>query len=143
MSRQPLRPRSDYRHWTPILTRWFDNDVFGHVNNSLYYNWLDTAVCGWLIEVGLLDVEKGNPIGLVVETGCTYASSISFPQRVEVGLRLAKLGNSSVTYHLGVFVEGAVQAAAQGHFTHVYVDREMRRPVTLPEHWRSVIQMLE
>src|SRR3546814_10484850 len=88
-----------------VLTRWFDNDVFGHVNNTIYYGWLDTAVCGWLMEVGLLEVEGEDLIGLVIETGCAYASPISFPQRVEIGLRVARIGNSSVTYHLGVFVE--------------------------------------
>src|SRR3546814_7414327 len=105
MSREPFRPRSAYRHWTPVLTRWFDNDVFGHVNNTIYYGWLDTAVCGWLMEVGLLEVEGEDLIGLVIETGCAYASPISFPQRVEIGLRVARIGNSSVTYNLGVFVD--------------------------------------
>jgi acyl-CoA thioester hydrolase len=92
MDRPPFCPRSVYRHWTPITTRWHDNDVVGHINNTVYYSWLDTAVCGWLIGTGLLHPERGSLIGLVVETGCTYASSISFPQRVEVGLRLARLG---------------------------------------------------
>lgn len=143
MSREPLRPRSAYRHWTPILTRWHDNDVYGHVNNTLYYTWLDTAVNSWLIEVELLDIESGETIGLVVETGCSFAASVKFPQKVEVGLRVARVGSSSVTYHLGVFVEGASEAAAQGHFTHVYVDRESRRPVHLSEHWRELLLVLD
>lgn len=142
MSREPLRPRSDYRHWTPILTRWHNNDMYGHVNNALYYGCLDTAVNSWLIAVGLLDVVGGNPIGLVVESGCQYAASVSFPQKVEVGLRVARIGGSSVAYHLGVFVEGASDAAAQGHFTHVYVDRDNRRPLVLPETWRSLLAKL-
>ncbi|GLK45642.1 MULTISPECIES: acyl-CoA thioesterase [Novosphingobium] len=140
MSREPLRPRDAYRHFTPISTRWHDNDVYGHVNNVVYYSWFDTAVNSWLIEVGLLDIENGNPIGLVVETGCRYAASVEFPQKVEVGLKVARLGSSSVTYHLGIFVEGAEEPAAEGHFTHVYVDRDSRRPTPLPEAWRAVLE---
>jgi acyl-CoA thioester hydrolase len=139
MSREPLRPRDAYRHFTPITTRWHDNDVYGHVNNVVYYAWFDTAVNAWLIEVGLLDVENGNAIGLVVETGCRYASSVSFPQKVKVGIKVARLGSSSVTYHLGIFVEGAQEPAAEGQFTHVYVDRDSRRPTPLPEAWREIL----
>lgn len=142
MSRASLRPRSDYRHWTSISTRWHDNDVYHHVNNTVYYSWLDTAVNAWLLQVGLLDIGKGDPIGLVVETGCSYAAPISFPQMVEVGLCASRIGASSVTYHLGVFVAGAEAASAQGHFTHVYVSREQRRPVALPERWRSLLATL-
>ena len=142
MSRDPLRPRSAYRHWTPITTRWHDNDAYGHVNNSVYYSWFDTAVNAWLVEAGLLDIAAGDPIGLVVETGCRYAASLAFPQAVEIGLALARLGGSSVTYHLGVFAQGGADAAAEGHFTHVYVGRESRRPTALPEAWRERIQML-
>ncbi len=142
MSREPLRPRSAYRHWTRISTRWHDNDAYGHVNNTVYYGWFDTAVNAWLVEAGLLDIEWGDPIGLVVETGCRYAAPVAFPQPVEVGLSLARLGSSSVTYHLGVFVEGADEPAAEGHFTHVYVARESRRPAPLPEPWRVLIETL-
>src|SRR3546814_19094537 len=95
------------------------------------------------MEVGLLEVEGEDLIGLVIETGCAYASPISFPQRVEIGLRVARTGNSSVTYHLGVFVEGAEAASAQGHFTHVYVDRTDRRPAKLDERWRSLRTRVE
>ena len=136
MNRDPLRPRAAYRHWTRISTRWHDNDAYGHVNNTVYYGWFDTAVNAWLVEAGLLDIERGDPIGLVVETGCRYAAALAFPQPVEIGLALARLGSSSVTYHLGVFAEGAAEAAAEGHFTHVYVGRESRRPVPLPAAWR-------
>lgn len=135
----PLRPRGGYRHWTPITTRWHDNDVYGHVNNIVYYGWLDTAVNAWLIGAGLLDVAAGDPIGLVVETGCRYARPLAFPQAVEIGLALGRLGTSSVTYHLGVFAEGADEPAAEGHFTHVYVDRQTRRPVPLPDAWRQAL----
>lgn len=140
--REPLRPRSAYRHWTPILTRWHDNDVYGHVNNTVYYGWFDTAVNAWLIEAGLLDIEAGDPIGLVVETGCRYAAPLSFPEPVEIGLAVARLGGSSVTYHLGVFAQAAADAAAEGHFTHVYVGRESRRPVSLPAEWRAHMERL-
>ena len=139
MSRMPLRPRTAYRHFTRITTRWHDNDAYGHVNNVVYYGWFDTAVNAWLLEAGLLDIEHGNPIGLVVETGCRYAASVAFPQAIEVGIAIARLGSSSVTYHLGVFVEGSAQPAAEGHFTHVYVDRISRRPLPLPESWRQVM----
>jgi acyl-CoA thioester hydrolase len=137
MSREPLRPRSAYKVWREIGTRWSDNDSYGHVNNVVYYGWFDTAVNAWLIEVGLLDIAAGDPIGLVVETGCRYASPLEFPQRIEVGLGVATLGRSSVTYHLGVFAAGAEQAAAEGYFTHVYVGRASRRPAELPPPWRG------
>ncbi|NLR72015.1 acyl-CoA thioesterase [Novosphingobium sp. ERN07] len=139
MSRTPLRPRTAYRHFAPISTRWHDNDVYGHVNNVVYYGWFDTAVNAWLIDNGLLQIEGGNPIGLVVETGCRYAAPVAFPQRIEIGVTVARLGSSSVTYHLGVFVEGIDEAAAEGHFTHVYVDARTRRPTPLPEAWRAVL----
>lgn len=142
MSRDPFRSRFAYRHWTRISTRWHDNDIYGHVNNTVYYGWFDTTVNAWLMEAGLLDIERGDPIGLVVETGCRYAAPVAFPQPVEVGLALARLGSSSVTYHLGVFTEGANAPAAEGHFTHVYVGRETRRPAPLPEAWRVRIGTL-
>lgn len=142
MSRAPLRPRAAYRHWTPIPTRWHDNDVYGHVNNTVYYAWFDTAVNAMLIETGLLDIAGGDPIGLVVETGCRYAASLAFPQAVEIGLAVAALGTSSVTYHLGVFARGVENPAAEGHFTHVYVGRDSRRPAPLPSAWRTILERL-
>jgi acyl-CoA thioester hydrolase len=111
--------------------------MYGHVNNTVYYQWFDTTVNTWLIAQGLLDVSHGDPIGLVVETGCTYAAPLTFPQEIEVGLAAAAVGSSSVTYHLGVFAVGAEQPAAQGHFVHVYVGRDSRRPVPLPDSWRE------
>lgn len=142
MSRQPLKGRGAYRVWRAIGTRWADNDAYGHVNNTVYYQWFDTAVNAWLIEAGLLDVAAGDPIGLVVETGCRYAAPLSYPEPVEVGLAVERLGTSSVTYRLGVFARGAEQAAAEGHFTHVYVNRATRRPVPLPEDWRHKLQQI-
>lgn len=138
----PLRPRSAYRHWTPISTRWHDNDAYGHINNTVYYAWFDTAVNAWLVEAGLLDIAQGDPIGLVVETGCRYAAPLAFPVPVEIGLGIARLGRSSVTYHLGVFASGAQRATAEGHFTHVYVGRASRRPAPLPEAWRAQMERL-
>ena len=132
-----MRPRSVYRVWREIGTRWADNDAYGHVNNTVYYEWFDTAVNAWLIEAGLLDVERGDPIGLVAETGCRYAAPLAYPQPVEVGLAVERLGSSSVRYRLGVFAQGAEEAAAEGFFVHVYVGRESRRPVPLPESWRE------
>jgi len=137
MSRQPLLPKDAYRHWHRIETLWADNDVYGHVNNTVHYRWFDTVVNTWLIDAGLLDPVNGNPIGLVVETGCRYAGSVTFPEPVDVGLLISKLGSSSVTYRLGVFRTGFDVAAAEGHFTHVYVDRDTRRPVSIPEDWRE------
>lgn len=142
MDRTPLAPRSAYRHWQAIQTRWADNDAYGHVNNTVHYQWFDTVVNAWLIDEGLLDVVAGDPIGLVVETGCRYASSLAYPETVDIGLAIIRLGGSSVTYQLGVFAAGADNAAAQGRFTHVYVDRASRRPVPLPQSWRERLAAL-
>jgi acyl-CoA thioester hydrolase len=125
-----------------IATRWGDNDAYGHVNNTVYYQWFDTAVNAWLVEVGLLDIEHGDPIGLVVETGCNYFEPLSFPGDVEVGIAVERLGSSSVTYRIGVFGAGQDEPSAQGHFTHVYVDREDRRPAPLPDDWREKLERL-
>lgn len=138
----PLLGRAAYPVWREIATRWSDNDVYGHVNNVVHYSWFDTAVNAWLIEAGLLDVERGDPIGLVVETGCRYAASLSYPEPVEIGLGVEKLGTSSVRYRIGVFAKGVAEAAAEGHFVHVYVGRESRRPVPLPDAWRSRLEAI-
>jgi len=142
VSRPVPRGRQAYRHFTTISMRWADNDAYCHVNNAIFYQWFDTAVNQWLIEQGLLDIEAGDPIGLVVETGCAYFASLSYPGEVEVGISVERLGSSSVTYSLGVFAAGAGDPAAQGHFTHVYVGRDSRRPVPLPEEWQSKLAIL-
>jgi acyl-CoA thioester hydrolase len=139
LSRPALLPRSAYPVLRPLTTRWGDNDVYGHINNVVYYGWFDTAVNAWLIEQGLLDVAGGDPIGLVVETGCRYARSLAYPEPVEVGLGIEHVGRSSVRYGLGVFGQSSDEAAAQGHFVHVYVDRLSRRPVELPAAWRRTL----
>jgi acyl-CoA thioester hydrolase len=142
LSGPPLKRREAYRAWREIGTRWADNDAYGHVNNTVYYQWFDTVVNEWLIEADLLDVAAGDPIGLVVETGCRYARPLAYPEPVEVGLAVERLGISSVRYQLGVFAKGAEEAAAEGHFVHVYVGRESRRPVGLPEAWRERLAVL-
>jgi len=142
VSRPPLRPRSHYRLFRPIQTRWSDNDAYGHVNNVVHYSWFDTAVNGWLVDQGLLDIARGDIIGLVVETGCRYAASLAFPQAVEAGLAVGRLGASSVTYEIGLFARAAPEAAAEGFFTHVHVDRATRRPVALPPRWRAALETL-
>jgi acyl-CoA thioester hydrolase len=136
MTQAPERPqpaaREDYRVFRPIGTRWMDNDVYGHVNNVVYYSWFDTVVNAYLTEQGALDVQRGAIIGLVVETHCNYFAPVEFPQVVEGGLRVATTGTSSVRYEVGLFAQGEPLSAARGHFVHVYVDRATRRPVPLP-----------
>lgn len=134
--------RADLRHFTTIQTRWQDNDVFGHVNNVVYYAWFDTAVNGWLIDRGLLDPAASSIIGLVVETGCSYAESVAFPEPVSIGIAIDRLGSSSVRYRIGVFREHGDLAIAQGHFTHVYVDRASQRPVPIPDAIRAAMARL-
>lgn len=137
--RKPLRGRKHYRAWRPIATRWMDNDVYGHVNNVVYYSFFDTAVNAWLVEKGLLDIEKGAVIGLVVETGCTYARPVAFPEEVQAGIAVSRIGNSSVRYEIGLFVNGNPEPAAEGFFVHVYVERDGRRPLPLGEDWKRTL----
>ena len=132
MSRPPAETRSAVAHFHRIETRWKDNDVFGHVNNVVYYSYFDTEVNAFLIEHGVLDLQRSTIVGLVAETQCRYYSSIAFPDTVYVGLRLAHLGTSSIRYEVGIFRNDDPVAAAQGYFVHVYVDRESNRPVPMP-----------
>ena len=132
ITRPAPQARDTYRHFSSISTRWMDNDAYGHINNVVYYSYFDTVVNRYLIEAGVLDVQHGALIGFVVETHCNYFSPLSFPQTVDTGLRVAKLGNSSVRYEIGLFGGGEPMSAACGHFVHVYVDRETRRPAPLP-----------
>lgn len=137
-----MSDRLKYRAFTIITLRWADNDAYGHVNNTVYYSWFDTAVNAWLIENGLLDIDAGDPIGLVVETGCRYFSSLAYPGEVDVGVAVARIGNSSVTYRIGIFVKGDENVAAEGRFVHVYVDRQTRRPTPLPQAWRRQLETI-
>lgn len=137
MERAVAKTRAQFVQFERIGTRWADNDAYGHVNNVVHYAWFDTAVNRWMIEHGLLDIHRGEVIGLVVETRCNYFASLAFPQAVDIGLRIARIGSSSVTWEIGVFAEDATQCAALGHFVHVTVDAATRRPVPVPQHWRE------
>ncbi|MEM5342423.1 acyl-CoA thioesterase [Paraburkholderia azotifigens] len=139
MNKPALAPRMAYPHFLAIGTRWMDNDIYGHVNNVVYYSYFDTVVNEYLIRTGALDIEHSTTIGLVVETQCNYFAPIVFPDRIDAGLRVVRLGTSSVRYEVGLFREGDDQPAAQGHFVHVYVDRETRRPVALPDALRAAL----
>jgi acyl-CoA thioester hydrolase len=143
MARPQPHRRADYPHLREITTRWMDNDAYGHVNNVVYYSFFDTAVNGWLIERGALDIAASPVVGFVVETGCHYFAPLAYPQTVTAGVRVAQLGRSSVRYEIALFGPGADEAAAQGHFVHVYVDRATRRPVReLPSGLRSALEPL-
>jgi acyl-CoA thioester hydrolase len=130
---------SDYPHTTEISIRWKDNDVYGHVNNVEYYSYFDTAINEYLIAQGGLDIHAGEVIGLCVESGCRYDASLSFPGRVAAGLRVAKLGRSSVRYEIGLFDAGGGELAAEGNFVHVFVDRRTRRPSPIPPAVRDAL----
>jgi acyl-CoA thioester hydrolase len=140
---QTIGTRADYPRFTPITTRWMDNDVYGHVNNVVYYSFFDTAVNRTLIDAGVLDIHLGPVIGLVVETQCRYFAPLSFPQTIDAGMRVAHLGRSSVRYELGLFRQNDRNACAEGHFIHVYVDRGTRRPVPLADPLRSFLETLQ
>ena len=144
MSERPTAlPRTRFPHFETIATRWMDNDAYGHVNNVVHYSLFDTAVNRYLINAGALDIRAGAVIGLVVETRCHYFESIAFPQTVHAGLRVAQRGRTSVQYELGLFADDATQSAAVGRFVHVYVDRQTRRPVPLPEPLLAALAPLE
>ena len=140
--KQARATRSEFKAWSTFSTRWADNDAYGHVNNTVYYQWFDSAVNALLVGAGLLDIHHGDPIGLVAETGCSYFAPLSFPGDIDVGIAIDRLGGSSVTYRIGIFAAGSAEPAAQGHFTHVYVGRASRRPVQLPDAWRETLRQL-
>ena len=142
MSRKPPAVRSEFSVWRGMTTRWADNDAYGHVNNTVYYEWFDSAVNGWMVEQGMLDIANGDPIALVVDTRCSYAASLEFPQVIEVGLTVSELRRSSIRYRIGIFAEGADSAAAEGEFVHVVVDRGTRRPVEIPADWRAKLEAI-
>jgi acyl-CoA thioester hydrolase len=143
MTRPIPNIRADYVWYTDITTRWADNDIYGHVNNVMYYSYFDTIVNRYLIEVGGLDIHDGQIIGLVVDSGCSYFSPVSFPDRLDGGLRVAHLGHSSVYYEVGVFQDRAESTTAQGRFVHVFVDRVTRKPVEIPAGLREKLALLE
>lgn len=132
--------RNAYAVRQPIVTRWMDNDAYGHVNNVIYYSWFDTAVNAVLVEAGLLDITAGATIGLVVESGCRYQRPIAFPEPVEIGVRVGRIGRTSIRWELAVFTAGVAEPAATGFFVHVYVDRATRRPEPLSDTWLCKLQ---
>ena len=143
-TRPQAEPRSAYKVFRPIGTRWSDNDVYGHVNNVVYYSWFDTAVNGYLIERGAIDIHAGAVIGLVVESACQYHAPVGYPTPLTAMLRVDRLGQRAVTYGVAIFVdegdaEARDQAVAHGHFVHVFVDRVTRRPVAIPEPLRAAL----
>lgn len=142
MARQEPHTRSDYPVFQTITTRWMDNDVYGHVNNVVYYSYFDTAVNGYLMSKGVLDFRSGETVGLVVETGCQFSSPIAFPDLVTAGIRVTRIGSSSVRYEVGLFANDSDTAAAQGHFVHVYVGASDHRPSPLPDAFRAALSPL-
>ncbi|HYT97789.1 MAG TPA: thioesterase family protein [Casimicrobiaceae bacterium] len=141
-ARQSTRSRADFPHFIAIATRWMDNDVYGHVNNVTYYSYFDTAVNEHLIRFGGLDFYNDSAVGLVAETGCTFRKSLSFPETIDAGLAVTKLGKSSVVYEIGLFRHDDDEPAALGRFVHVWVDRVSQRPVAIPEQIRAALEPL-
>ena len=142
MKREPAPRRGEYLWFLPIQTRWMDNDVYGHVNNVVYYAYFDSIINRYLLAEGGLDLHAGSVIGLCVESQCRYLAPAAYPEDLEGGLRVGKLGQSSVRYELGIFRGGSAEPCAHGHFVHVFVDRETRRPHPIPERMRAALQRL-
>ncbi len=143
MAPKPQAIRGEYPHFLALPTRWMDNDVYGHVNNAFYYGFFDTAINQYLITEGGLDIARDEVIAFAAESHCQYLQPIAFPETVEVGLRVGKIGNSSVRYELGIFKVGEIFAAAVGYFVHVFVDRYSGRPVPIPETIRVALERLQ
>ena len=135
--------RCDYRHFQIIPTRWMDNDIYGHVNNVNHYSYFDTVVNQYLIQRGALDIHQGEFVGFVVETSCSYFRSLAFPDAVAAGIRVARIGNSSIRYEVGLFRNDDDEIAAAGHFVHVYVDRRSGQSVPVPATTRAVLAAIQ
>lgn len=142
MSRKPAPRRADYARFLPVTTRWMDNDVYGHVNNAHYYSFFDSAINRFLVERGGLDIHRGAVVGWVVSSSCDYFAPVAYPEELEVGLRVDRLGRSSVRYGLGVFRAGDEEARAAGSVVHVFVDRATSRPIPLPGPLRSALEAI-
>ena len=140
--RQNPTNRSDYNYFSKISTRWNDNDIYGHLNNVIYYELFDTAVNKWLIKNNLIDIKDGNNIGLIVQSGCNYFSSFKYPEDIEAGIRVTKIGNSSVRYEVGLFKSNYNLASADGFFIHVYVDRDTKKPMTLDYEFKKKLDTI-
>lgn len=142
MSKPSIPTRDDYKVFYPISTRWSDNDIYGHVNNVTYYSYFDTAANRYLIEEGGLDISDGRIVGYVVNSGCEYHAPITYPEGIEAGLRVDRMGNSSVQYGIAIFREGVAEAAAHGHFVHVFVERAANKSVPIPAPLRAALERL-
>ncbi|WP_339352352.1 thioesterase family protein [Acinetobacter beijerinckii] len=140
MSKPTLKNRDQFKFFLPIQTRWADNDIYGHVNNVTYYSYFDTAANSLLIQKTHFDIHQSEIIGLVVDSACSFLQELSFPEIVEVGVAIGKIGNSSLRYELAIFKQGQATAAAQGHFVHVFVDRENRKSTTIPNEMRKILE---
>lgn len=140
MSKPTLKNRDQFKFFLPIQTRWADNDIYGHVNNVTYYSYFDTAANSLLIQKTNFDIHQSEIIGLVVDSACSFLQELSFPEIVEVGVAIGKIGNSSLRYELAIFKQGQATAAAQGHFVHVFVDRENRKSTTIPNEMRKILE---
>jgi acyl-CoA thioester hydrolase len=142
MERPAPTRRADYRFFSQIATRWMDNDIYGHVNNVVYYSYFDTVIAHWLMREGGLEPSSATVVGMAVETGCRFHRSLAFPDNVHAGLRIGRLGNSSARYEIGIFRNDDETACADGHFVHVFVDRATQRPVPIPKHLREALERL-
>ena len=142
MIQEAVPTRAEYKVFYPISTRWSDNDIYGHVNNVIYYAYFDTVANRYLIEEGGLDISDGSTVGYVVSSGCEYHAPISYPEAIEAGLRVDRLGNSSVQYGIAIFREGEQVAAAHGYFVHVFVERAKNRSVPIPQNLRAALERL-
>ncbi len=142
MSDAQIETRARYPHFLAIPTRWMDNDVYGHVNNVVYYSYFDTVINDYLIRAGGLDIEESRVVGVCAESFCRYRAPLAFPEPVEAGLRVGHLGRTSARYEIGLFKEGEDEAAAQGHFVHVFVDRQAMTPVPIPESIRTALEKI-
>ena len=140
--RQNPTNRSDYNYFSKMSTRWNDNDIYGHLNNVIYYELFDTAVNKWLIKNNLIDIKKGNNIGLIVQSGCNYFSSFEYPEDIDAGIRVTKIGNSSVRYEVGLFKSNDDLASADGFFIHVYVDRVSNKPINLDYEFKKKLDTI-
>lgn len=142
MALPAMNTRAGYRHFLAIPTRWMDNDTYGHVNNVVYYSYFDTVINECLIRQGGLDIHDGAVVGLAIETFCQFHAPLSFPEVIDAGLRVGKLGRSSVRYEIGLFQQGQDAPAATGHFVHVFVERATQRPAAIPDSIRAVLGAL-
>ena len=141
MQKHPTN-RSDYNYFSKMNTRWNDNDIYGHLNNVIYYELFDTAVNKWLIKNNLIDIKNGNNIGLIVQSGCNYFSSFEYPEDIDAGIRVTKIGNSSVRYEVGLFKPSDDLASADGFFIHVYVNRGSNKPITLDYEFKKKLDTI-